>query len=248
MTYKSYFSHDSNARNSDKLLPVRMKYGAEGYGIFFMLIERLREEKDYMSVKDYNMLAFDLRVDSSILKSIIEDFGLFVFTEDGKYFYSEGFKERMELMDTKSKKLSEAGKKGAKKRWSNNDNMTDLKQPYSHAIANAKENDSNKTKLNKTKPNKNKKDKESERHKYGAYENVLFSDDELNKLKSEFPNDWEARVERVSEYCASSGKSYKNYLATIRNWAKKEMNNPLHQNKSIKETNSIIHFGQEAQQ
>lgn len=28
-----YFSHDSNARNSDKLLAVRIKHGAEGYGI-----------------------------------------------------------------------------------------------------------------------------------------------------------------------------------------------------------------------
>ena len=44
---RSYFSHDSNARNSDKLMKVRMKLGAEGYGIFFMLIERLREEEGY---------------------------------------------------------------------------------------------------------------------------------------------------------------------------------------------------------
>jgi len=48
----SYFPHDSNARNSDKLLPVRMKYGAEGYGIYFMLLERLRDEPTYMSIKD----------------------------------------------------------------------------------------------------------------------------------------------------------------------------------------------------
>ena len=48
----SYFPHDSNARNSDKLIPVRMKYGAEGYGIYFMILERLREEKNYMSIRD----------------------------------------------------------------------------------------------------------------------------------------------------------------------------------------------------
>ena len=33
---QSYFSHDSNARNSDKMMQVRMDLGAEGYGIFFM--------------------------------------------------------------------------------------------------------------------------------------------------------------------------------------------------------------------
>ena len=65
----------------------------------------------------------------------------------------------------------------------------------------------------------------SKKHKYGEYNNVLLTDEELNKLKTEFPNDWQQRVERVSEYCASTGKTYKNYLATIRNWAKKEVNN-----------------------
>lgn len=60
------------------------------------------------------------------------------------------------------------------------------------------------------------------RHKYGAYNNVLLNDEELEKLKAEFPNDWKDRIEKVSEYCASTGKSYKNYLATIRNWAKRD--------------------------
>ena len=60
------------------------------------------------------------------------------------------------------------------------------------------------------------------RHKYGAYKNVLLSDDDLEKLKTEFPKDWESRIERLSEYIASSGKSYKNHLATIRSWARKD--------------------------
>ena len=60
------------------------------------------------------------------------------------------------------------------------------------------------------------------RHKQGQYMNVLLSDEEMEKLKTEFPTDYRDRIERVSEYCASTGKSYKNYLATIRNWAKKD--------------------------
>lgn len=60
------------------------------------------------------------------------------------------------------------------------------------------------------------------RHKYGIYQNVLLSDLQVTKLKSEFPNDWEERIERLSEYIASSGKVYSNFLATIRNWAKKD--------------------------
>lgn len=124
----NYFSHDSNSRNDEKLLAVRMRLGAEGYGIYFMLLERLREEADYMSVKDYNMIAFDLRVDSKAIKSVVEDFGLFVFTDDGKYFYSESFNRRMQIKDESARKRSEAGKKGMEKRWG--------KQCYNNVIKN----------------------------------------------------------------------------------------------------------------
>ncbi len=68
------------------------------------------------------------------------------------------------------------------------------------------------------------------RHKYGQYGNVLLSDEELGKLQSEFPYEHEERIERLSEYMASTGKSYKNHLATIRNWAKRE--NPKKQSYS----------------
>lgn len=59
------------------------------------------------------------------------------------------------------------------------------------------------------------------RHKYGEYQNVLLTDDQLAKLKEEFP-DWQQRIENVSSYCESTGKTYKNYYATIKSWAKKD--------------------------
>lgn len=60
------------------------------------------------------------------------------------------------------------------------------------------------------------------KHRYGRYSNVLLSDEELGKLQSEFPNDYQQRIERLSEYMESSGKSYKSHLATIRAWARKD--------------------------
>ncbi|WP_421501580.1 Lin1244/Lin1753 domain-containing protein [Lactiplantibacillus plantarum] len=163
MNMNNYFSHDSNARNSSKMLQVRMKYGAEGYGIYFMLLERLRDEDDYKSVKDYNAIAFDLRVDASIIKAVVEDFGLFVFTDDGKYFYSEGFNKRMAFKDEKSKRRSEAGKKGAQKRWANKDpreNDSNAMAKSSDQNSNTKamplHTDSKESKVNKSKSNKSK--------------------------------------------------------------------------------------------
>ena len=113
----NYFSHDSNARNDGKVIRLRMKHGAAGYGIYFMILERLREEQEYTSAKDYNMIAFDLRVDSSLVKSVIEDFGLFTFTDDGKCFYSESLKRRMDMKDAKKSQRSDSAKIGAKERW-----------------------------------------------------------------------------------------------------------------------------------
>ena len=60
------------------------------------------------------------------------------------------------------------------------------------------------------------------RHKYGMYENVLLTDEDFQKLQEEFPNDLYDRIERLSEYIASTGKKYKSHLATIRSWARKD--------------------------
>lgn len=60
------------------------------------------------------------------------------------------------------------------------------------------------------------------RHKYGMYNNVLLSDEDMDKLRTEFPHDYTDRIERLSEYIASTGKSYKSHLATIRSWARKD--------------------------
>lgn len=74
------------------------------------------------------------------------------------------------------------------------------------------------------------------RHKYGEYKNVLLSDEQMEKLKIEFPNDYQERIERLSEYCESSGKTYKNYLATIRSWARKEKSEPKNASGAYKRT------------
>ena len=61
------------------------------------------------------------------------------------------------------------------------------------------------------------------KHKHGEYNNVLLSDDDLEKLKAEF-TDWAERIERLSEYIESKGAKYKSHLATIRSWARKDKN------------------------
>lgn len=63
------------------------------------------------------------------------------------------------------------------------------------------------------------------KHKYGEYNNVLLTDEEFEKLQNKYP-DYQERIERLSSYVASTGKSYESHYATIRNWARKDAEKP----------------------
>ena len=54
---------------------------------------------------------------------------------------------------------------------------------------------------------------------YGRYKNVILTDTELSELKAELPDKWEYYIDRLSGYIASTGRKYKNHVATIRRWA-----------------------------
>jgi hypothetical protein len=68
------------------------------------------------------------------------------------------------------------------------------------------------------------KEVKKEKKIYGEYQNVKLTDEELAKLKAEFP-DWQERIERLSEYIDSKGDKYKNHLSTIRSWARRDKEN-----------------------
>jgi predicted phage replisome organizer len=75
-----------------------------------------------------------------------------------------------------------------------------------------------------------KKKKEKVKHKYGEYKNVFFTDEQYSKLITEFPNDYNERIENLDSYIQSTGKKYKDCLATIRNWARKDKKKPISKN------------------
>ena len=85
--------------------------------------------------------------------------------------------------------------------------------------------DTNVGNINKTKninKNINKNKKEIIKEKFGEFENVLLSVDELQKLKSKLGAETESYIERLSSYIASSGKRYKSHYATILSWTQKD--------------------------
>lgn len=107
-----HFKHDFNARNDEKILDLRMDHDWAGYGIYWCLVEMLANADEYKLSNNYKRLSFSLRCDEAVLKSIIEDYDLFVVEND--LFYSESLINRMKRLDEIKLKRAEAGAKGGK--------------------------------------------------------------------------------------------------------------------------------------
>ena len=110
---KTYFNHDSNARNDIRVIKLRSKLCYEGYGIFWAVLELLFTEENKLCIEDYDSIAFGLQCDRSILKQVVEDFDLFIIEDN--CFYSKRLYRHIEDINLKSKKAKDS----VKKRWNN---------------------------------------------------------------------------------------------------------------------------------
>jgi hypothetical protein len=106
-----YFSHDANSRNDVKLLKVRRQLGAEGYAIYFMLIEVLREQTGYkLPISAIPDLAYDFDVSEEKVKTVVSSYELFCIEENE--FFSTRLLKSMEEYNSRRTKYIEAGRKG----------------------------------------------------------------------------------------------------------------------------------------
>ena len=123
----NYIPHPSNCRVSSSVLRLLAKEGAAGYGIYWMLLEMLRDAPGYCIEYSPEVLAYSLHLSSTdILTRVCEQYGLFTITKDGK-ISSSWLCSAMEEYDERKAKLREAGKRGAAHRWGNssgNDGQT----------------------------------------------------------------------------------------------------------------------------
>jgi hypothetical protein len=153
-----YFSHDYNAQTDEKIKLLLRKHGMLGYGVFWSIIEGLYNNANALRT-DYDGIAYDLRTDAEIIKSIINDFDLFVF-EDG-FFGSKSVEARLEERNEKSKKAQ----KSAFKRWNK-----------CERIANALKNDAIASEIDAIKKGKDIKESKERKKTYAETSNeVLLS-------------------------------------------------------------------------
>ena len=124
-----YFSHDYGARNDPKILELRAEHGLEGLGLYWCIVETLAEADDgYINPKLLGGLSIGYGVPKDKLQKYIDfmiEIGL--LKKDDKGYYSKRMMEHKQVR----KKYSDAGKKGAEKRWGDKKSIEKLEEKNS---------------------------------------------------------------------------------------------------------------------
>ncbi len=112
----AYFKHDYSARNDDKILEVRAKFGPEGYGLWWMILETIAENKG-LNTSLIGGLSLGYGVAKGTLSELID------FCLEIELLYKDGDgmvqNRRMDEHLEEMKGYKDSGKKGAEIRWKN---------------------------------------------------------------------------------------------------------------------------------
>ena len=203
-----YFPHFCNARHDRKLKRVQKELGIEGYGIYFMLLEILREQTDLRyPLSEIDLLADEFGTSEQKVRVVICNYDLFQVDENQNFF---SFKMIIYLQPYFEK--SERAREAANKRWNN-------ANAYTNAIEMQSVSNASKVKKTKLKENKVNEIKES---KIKLREYVFISQSELDKLNSEFlEHEVNWMLDKLNDYKASKGVQYKSDYHAINMWVKK---------------------------
>ena len=188
-----YFSHDANAKDDFKIMLLIEELGLEGYGIFWVLIETLREQQNYKyPIKLLSVLARKYNTTLVKLEVVVKNYHLFQI-EDDCFFYSSSLNRRMQKMEEAIEQRVIAGKISAAKR--KQEQIEQLKQlevnlsssdsnerPLNECSANAQQIKEKKKNKNKE-INNNNRDKEDNEFLENFNENQIKKAMQISRLE-----------------------------------------------------------------
>jgi hypothetical protein len=196
-----YFSHDANAQDDPKCMVLIDQLGVEGYGIFWLLVEKLRAESEYkLPLIVLESFAKRWGTSKEKVNAVVKNYSLFIIEND-EFFYSNRLKQSMLLKSEKA--TTSINARWDKQKLLKND--TNVIQPNTNVIRND---------TIKVKESKEKK--------------VLFNNCNLfdkNIFKAEFA-EWNTTkllyyYEAAMAY-SNEGNKYVNWKSAINNWAKRD--------------------------
>jgi hypothetical protein len=209
-----YFKHHTKMRHDVKIKRLISKYGLEGYGLYVLILESIAEDistespmpllqetcEDIAEFYNCNSAKVD-----EIVKYMVSQ-NLFSIETLSKKLACYKIYKYLEQSQTRSEKIRQL--------------ITAYKdRPEMQQIADMSQTVSDKS--DRTEQNRTEEEQKKTRHKYGLYSNILLSDQDYHKLSEDLPN-LNDLMEKMSTWCKANGKTYKDYAAALRNWAKRE--------------------------
>lgn len=127
----NYIPHPSNISKSSMITALLIEEGHAAYGIYWMVLELLRDCPNYKIGNNAKSIAWAIHsTDVDLVDRVLHNYGLFDRDDDGLLF-SPWLQEQMEAYDAKKRKLQEAGRRGAAKRFASRDNGEAIATPSS---------------------------------------------------------------------------------------------------------------------
>jgi hypothetical protein len=211
-----YFPHFSNARNDRKILRLRRELGTEGYGIYFMILEILRDSSDYKyPIEDIDLLADEFKVSEPKVRTVICNYQLFEI-DDNQMFFSAKFNEYLAPYIRMKEQRRLAGIASASKRL----DSTSVQRPFNDRSTTVQQ---SKVKESKVKESKVKESKVN-----------IFIPPQIEEVKLFFEENGYVNGEKAWNYYNdanwkdSTGKPVKNWKQKMRGvWFKDENRKPV---------------------
>ncbi|WP_418186526.1 DUF4373 domain-containing protein [Aliarcobacter lanthieri] len=188
-----YFSHDANAKDDFKIMLLIEEMGLEGYGIFWVLIETLREQQGYKyPIRLLSVIARKYNTTLAKVEAVVAKYQLFVI-EDDCFFYSKSLIRRMQPLERAREQRVIAGKiSAAKKQIKIENQISQLKidlsasdsiqRPLNECLTVVQQSKVKKRKVKKIK--EINKDDEEEAEKWRKWnENEVRKDMRISKLE-----------------------------------------------------------------
>ena len=126
-----WFRHDTDASSDIRMQRLSRKYGMEGVGIYWTVVESLYREKGMISLDKVPDIAYSMHAEEKIVDEIIKDSGLFQF--DKNNFWS---KRVLNELNAKQD-ISDKARRSAKARWDSTQSPSNAKEMRSHNERNA---------------------------------------------------------------------------------------------------------------
>jgi len=215
-----WFKHDGDAMHDPRLEKLIMKYGIEGYGLYFACVEIIAGNlaADNISFElehDAELLAHKFHMDSRRVEAIMTEcvtLGLFEYDPTSNKILCLKLAKRLDQsMDRTLRAHPEIHKiiEGAK-----NQGLIPTKSDKVRQSP---------TRLDQTRLEEKigEEEKTPPRHYRGA--KVLLSDSEYGSLCTRYTQEVaDQYIEKINDYCVGHGKHYADYNQTVHTWIKRD--------------------------